>query len=485
MHKTSSNQTFTNKIPFILPVCPKKIIAVPMKSPNILVIYSDQHRFDCLGGHRHPQLKTPNLDRLAYEGVDFSNAFTPVPMCVPARCSMISGQWPSQHGVVFNYDGETFKALDPALPNLGKTMQQAGYRTAHIGRWHVDRNRPATEYGFDSFLSDWNYHAWREEQGQPPLPKMPACWAGQVDCVEPEQSRLAWAADRVIEKIDELAKNDQPFFLRWHTVEPHLPCFPTKPFADLYKPENLEPWPGFADTFEGKPAIQKDMHKKWGVDGWTWDDWAPVVARYLAIITEFDHHIGRVLETLKKAGLEENTLVVYTADHGDMCGSHGMVDKHFVMYDDVTHVPLILRGPGFEPGTLRDDFVSNAVDLPATLCAVAGADKPESFSGKNILEPTGREDIFSTYSGNQYGGYSHRMVRDRRWKYIWNATAEDELYDLETDPGELTNRATDPQCIAQLDRLQDRLLEWLDEVDDPLFNVFTKNTLGKTEGVFE
>jgi arylsulfatase A-like enzyme len=450
-----------------------------MSKPNILVIYSDQHRFDCLGAHGHPQLKTPHLDRLAAEGGDFLHAFTPVPMCVPARCSMLSGQWPSQHGVVFNFDGETFKPLDPTLPNLGKTLQQAGYRTAHIGRWHVDRTRPATEYGFDSFLSDWNYHAWRAEQGQPPLPKMPDCWAGEVDCVDPDQSRLAWAADRVIEKIDELAEGDQPFFLRWHTVEPHLPCFPTQPFADLYKAEDLAPWPGFADTFEGKPAIQKQMHKKWGVEGWTWDDWAPVVARYLAVITEFDHHIGRVLDALKQAGLEETTLVVYTADHGDMCGSHGMVDKHFVLYDDVTRVPFIARGPGVDAGTVRDDFVSNAVDLPATLCAVAETEKPESFSGKNVLEPTGREDIFSTYSGNQYGGYSQRMVRDRRWKYIWNLTAEDELYDLKTDPGELINRAKDPTVRSERNRLKQRMIAWLEEVNDPMLNPFSRNELNE------
>lgn len=455
-----------------------------MKQPNILFIYSDQHRFDCLGTNGHPQIQTPNLDQLAAEGTSFSHAFTPIPMCVPARCSMMSGQWPSRHGVVFNFDGETFKALDPTLPNIGKIMQQAGYRTEHIGRWHVDPRRPATEYGFDSFLSDWNYHAWREEQGLPPLPEMPACWAGEVDGVEPEQSRLAWAADRVIEKIDELAASDQPFFLRWHTVEPHLPCFPTKPFADLYNPEDLEPWPGFADTFEGKPSIQKEMHKKWGVDGWTWDDWAPVVARYLAIITEFDHHIGRVLDALKEAGLDENTLVIYSADHGDMCGSHGMVDKHFVMYDDVTHVPLIIRGPGFEAGTVRDDFVSNAIDLPATFCAVADTEKPESFSGVSLFEPTGREDIFSTYSGNQFGAYTQRMVRDRRWKYVWNATACDELYDLATDPAELINRAADPAYASDLQRMRERLLHWLDEVDDPMNNEFTRNLMLNTQGVF-
>lgn len=440
-----------------------------MKKPNILFIYTDQHRFDCLGINGHPLLKTPNLDRLATEGVNFSHAFTPVPMCVPARCSMLSGQWPSQHGVVCNFDGETFKPLDPTLPTLGKILKTAGYQTAHIGRWHVDPKKSPLEFGFDHFQSDWGYHAWRKEQGLPPLPKMPACWAGEKDPVEEKQSRLAWSADNAIAYIREASQKDQPFFLRWHTVEPHLPCFPTEPYASMYNPADLEPWAGFGDRFENKPEIQKQMLQTWGVANWTWDDWAPIVARYLGIISQLDHEIGRILNEV-----DENTLVIYTADHGDMCGSHGMVDKHFVLYDDVVRVPLILRHPDLPAGTIRDDFVSNAIDLPATLCAAAGVEIPETFKGKILLEPTGREDIFATYSGNQFGGYSQRMVRDRRWKFIWNLTAVNELYDLETDPGELSNRIDDPAAAHELARLKQRMIAWLEEADDPMLNILTR-----------
>lgn len=449
-----------------------------MNKPNILTIYSDQHRFDCLGINGHLLLKTPNLDRLAAEGVNFTNAFTPCPMCVPARCSMISGQWPSQHGVVFNFDGETFKPLDPALPTLGRILTANGYDTIHIDRWHVDPKRTPYDFGFNQYIPAWRYDKQRAARDFPPSGCGSPVWAGNTDPVPQEETRLAWGADQVIKAIRENKDTPDAFSINWHTVEPHQPCCPPEPYASMYNPADIQPWPGFGDTFNDKPEIQQQMLRTWGVEGWTWKQWAPVVARYFGIITQLDHEIGRVLDLLKAEGLEENTLVVYTSDHGDMCGSHGMVDKHMVMYDDILRVPLMMRWPAVLPaGAIRDDFVSNAVDLPSTFCAAAGAEIPATFKGKSLLEPSGRKDIFAAYSGNQFGGYSARTVRDCRWKYIWNATAQDELYDFENDPGELCNLAADPQFANELSRLRNRLVVWMDSVNDPLSNPFTRQQL--------
>ena len=191
-----------------------------------------------------------------------------------------------------------------------------------------------------------------------------------------------------------------------------------------------------------------------------------------------------LLDLLDQLGLDENTMVVYTADHGDMCGGHGMVDKHMVMYDDVVRVPLIVRWPGrARPGAVCDAFVSHAIDLATTFCAAARAPVPETFQGQSLLsllagkEKDGRQDILSMYHGNQFGLYSARMVRDRRHKYVWNASAEDELYDLELDPGELHNLATDPACRDELARLRHRLVAWMDEIGDPLLNGWTRRQL--------
>ncbi|MBI5723085.1 MAG: sulfatase-like hydrolase/transferase [Planctomycetes bacterium] len=455
-----------------------------MDRPNILMIYSDQHRYDCVGANGHPLLQTPSMNRLAAEGANFTHAFTPIPICVPARCSILTGQWPTKHGVIFNFDGETFRPLDPAIPTFSAAIQARGYRTVHIGRWHVDRRRTPIEFGFHDYVPDWRYGKWREARGLKPCPHNQG-WRGQTDpFVRPEESSLGWGADQVIRWIELCLQETDPFFIRWHMAEPHLPCRPAEPFASMYPPERIAPWPGFADTLEGKPRIQRQMRATWGVEGMGWEEWAPIVSRYLGVVSQLDSQIGRVLDALKRLGLCEKTLVVYSSDHGDMCGSHGMVDKHYIMYDDVVRVPLIMRWAGVLPaGRTVTDFTSNAIDLPSTFCDAAGAATPQSFQGTSLLGAaagtgaTGREDIFASYHGNQFGSYSQRMVRDRRYKYVWNATALDEFYDLEEDPGEIINRISAPDCRAEIARLRKRLVAWMEATGDTLLNSMTRTQL--------
>jgi arylsulfatase A-like enzyme len=161
-----------------------------------------------------------------------------------------------------------------------------------------------------------------------------------------------------------------------------------------------------------------------------------------------------------------------------------MIDKHYVMYEDVVHVPLIVRWPGVAaPGARCPAFVSSALDLAATFCRAAGVPIPDTFQGQSLLpllaDPAsrGRSDIFCVYAGNQFGLYSQRMLRDVRWKYVWNATAVDELYDLQTDPGELHNLAADPGYADELRRLRHRLVAWMQETGDRLLNGWTRTQL--------
>ena len=426
------------------------------------------------------------MDRLAAEGVNCRHAFTPIPVCVPARCSLLTGQFPTQHGVIWNYDGENFKRLDPGLPMSPRCVQQAGYYTAHVGHWHVDRERTPHDFGFHDYIPDWRYGQWRKTQGLQPCPT-DGGWKGQADpYVTPQQTAPGWSAGEVIRTIQNTCRYGDPFFIRWHVVEPHPACRPPEPFASMYDPATIQPWPGFADEMAGKPLVQRQLRMSTGVDGMSWSDWQPIVARYLGVISLLDAQIGRVLDALDDMGLSQNTLVVYTSDHGDMCGSHGMFDKHCIMYDDVVRVPMIARWPGVIPAaSVTDGFISNAVDIASTLVDAAGAEIPDSFAGESLLplwrgETEGRPDIYASYHGNQFGAYSQRMLRDRRWKYVWNLTAEDELYDLQTDPAELQNRIYDRACAEALQRLRLRLIDWMEQVNDVLLN--TANRRALTEG---
>jgi arylsulfatase A-like enzyme len=317
----------------------------------------------------------------------------------------------------------------------------------------------------------------------PPPPRTNA-WFGEPDFgVTPEQSAVGWGAAQTIRLLHEAADEGRPFFIRWDTEEPHLPSRPPEPFASLIKPEDVPPWPSFPDPLDDKPYIQRQQLRSWGIDGWTWAQWAPVVAYYLGVVALIDQQVGRVLAALDALGLADSTLVVYSSDHGDLCGGHGLIDKHYVMYDDVMRVPLMMRWPGRLPvGRTEDAFVTSALDVATTFCVAAGIEPPDVFQGHDLLAlanggPAQREQVFGSYHSAQFGAYSQRMVRTRTWKYIWNATAEDELYHLAADPGEVRNRAADPACAEILRTLRGELAAWMAEVNDPLLNEWTRRQL--------
>jgi arylsulfatase A-like enzyme len=451
--------------------------------PNILLIQSDQHRCDCLGASGHPLLRTPHLDHLAAEGVRFTRAYCPIPVCVPARNSLIYGAWPSRHGAIANWGTEATFPTRQALPTYTQALHDGGYRLAHVGKWHVHPERGPETYGYDQDVPAGDYAAWRAARGLPPRPRRGG-WFGEPDPqAGPEDTRLAWGAGQVIRLLEQHAAQDAPFYVEWDTNEPHLPWVLPEPYHSIYPPHEIPPWPSFPDPLLNKPYIQAQQRRTWGIEGWSWEQWAPIVGRYLGEISLLDAQVGRVLDALNDLGLAAETLVVYTTDHGGLCGGHGMIDKHYVMYEDVVHVPLIVRWPGQAAPGARSQFVSSALDLAATFCQAAGAPIPESFQGQSLLpllaDPAsgGRADIFCVYSGNQFGLYSQRMVRDARWKYVWNAADVDELYDLQADPGELHNRAGDPGCAQELRRLRRRMVDWMAETGDRLLNQWTQTQL--------
>jgi arylsulfatase A-like enzyme len=445
---------------------------MPVQRPHIIFIYGDQHRFDCVGVNGHPLLRTPNLDRIAREGANFTRAFTPSPICVPARCSLLSGRWPTQHGTIHNFDGETFTPMPPTDSAPIRAVVHAGYHGIHLGRWHVRPDMGATDFGFHRYIPDWRYVKVREKLGLGPVPSDRG-WIGQADVGTPEQGPLGWASDQAIRVIEQQLEESDRLFLHWHFVEPHFVCHPPEPFASMYDPKALAPWASFADQLVNKPAIQRRIRDRHPAAKAPWEAWAPAVAIYLGTISYVDWAVGRVLDALDRLGIADDTLVVYTADHGDLMAGHKMFDKHHVMYDETTQVPMMLRWPRrVKPGTVVDSFVSNAIDCSATFCEAAGARIPANCAGKSLLPlldgQPGRGDIFSQLAGNQHGSYTQRMIRDARWKYVWNVSDMDELYDVVADPGEVQNRIDDPACAAELARLRRRLGQWMEEVKDPI-----------------
>jgi arylsulfatase A-like enzyme len=456
-----------------------------MNTPNLLVIMVDQLRLDCLGASSRYSVRTPNLDRLAEEGVWFENAFTPIPLCCPARQAFLNGRRPEAFGGLWNFEiSLPVAALDPEQFAWPRELQKAGYRTAYVGKWHVHPSCDPTHYGYDAYCAEEDYHRFAKERY--PEVRYTQGFFGEPDPIPLEHSRTHWLAGQAQAFMREMDGSGQPWHLRFDLSEPHLPCRPAGRFAEMYKPEDMQPWDGFAETFDNKPYIQRQQLLNWRVEDYTWEDWAPIVARYFGVISQMDEAIGLVLEELDRLGAAGNTFVIFTSDHGDLCGSHRMMDKHYVLYDDIVRVPLIIRWPErLRPGTRIDQFVYNHLDVPPTILEAIDRNIPEFFHGRSLwplLQGNSvhdwRNEVVATYNGQQFGLYTQRMIRGDRWKLVWNTTDIDELYDLHEDPGELNNLIHEPVCQPIVKLYRERLYCLLKQTGDKLVdNTWVKDQL--------
>ncbi len=458
--------------------------------PNVLLITADQLRYDCVGISGRYPVQTPNLDKLAREGAFFTQAYSHIPLCCPARQSLLNGRRPETFGALWNFSGALpVGALPPDSYTWPKQLGELGYTSAFLGKWGVHPDHDATTYGYDVYVGEMAYAQFQQQHYS--QVRFTNGFFGEANPIPVHDAKTHWFAERAIEAMERLQQVGRPWHLALHLSDPHLPCRPSGRFADMYDPSQVPEWDGFRDSFAGKPYIQRQQLYNWGVQDYTWEDWAPIVARYYGMISQLDDAIGKVLQALEETGGAENTLVIFTADHGDMCGSHRMMDKHYILYDDVVHVPLMYRWPGrIEPDVKHDRFVYNILDLPPTVLEAAGAGQPRFLQGRSLLplllneaedlaKHVGwREDVVTTYNGQQFGLYTQRMIRTRDWKYIWNTTDVDELYDLGEDPGELNNRIADPAHVDVVSDLRRRLYDRLASDGDALVaNEWTKRQL--------
>lgn len=450
---------------------------------NVLLIHSDQHRYDCIraNGIRN-DIQTPHLDRLCAEGTRFTRAYSTIPICTPARASLITGAWPTTHGCYCIPTAELDRAARPELPTIYNLLKAQGYTNKWVGKYHKEMDMPDSpglEQGVDEYVNPWQHRLAMREGRIPAEPTTNGLFGDENDVTPAEQHSIAWQADHVIRMLNE--SKDDPFFIRWDPPEPHLPCRPSSEFAGRYSAADMQPWQSFPDSLKGKPSAQKRQRKIWGIDDWQWEDWQPVVRLYYGAITELDHHIGRVIDALDQLQLAEDTLVIYSTDHGDYCGGHGQMDKHFNMYEDVVRVPLIIRHPGKVPaGTTAEGFCSNSIDIARTILEATGIEIPDTFIGENLIDlaqlgSQGQRDVaYSQYFGTETGAYSCRMVRDARYKFVYHPTGDcHEFYDLETDPGELDNRINDDTLRIEIKRLKAKLWDVMESTGDRLANAWT------------
>lgn len=460
--------------------------------PNILLICTDQQRFDAVRAYGNTEIHTPNLDRLAAQGVLFENCYVQNPVCGPSRASLMTGRYVRNHGLWANG-----VALPPHERLFTRDLADAGYDCGLVGKLHLaacfgGRTELRSDDGFRVFRwahdpyrgsSENEYHRWLRAS-RPDLyeaaldPDSPVTF----DTMPTEAHYSRWIGSETIHFLRSAREQGKPFCFVANFFDPHHGFGAPKEYTDRYDPAALSRPVTTPDELSTKPLIYTEAslksyggHAK-GYAEYTAEELQEVKSAYYAMVTLVDDEVGRILDTLDDEGQSENTLVIFTSDHGEMLGDHQLMLKGPMMYDCAVRVPLLLRWPGELPSGVRRDELVQWIDVAPTVCEAAGLAPPARGQGTSLLalargesEAWTRNWALSEYrnSGHPYEPPVHTtMLRHENWKLVVHhgAPASErprtgELYDLVADPDELTNRWDDPRCAGVRLALQEKLLD--------------------------
>ncbi|PDH37780.1 MAG: sulfatase [OM182 bacterium MED-G24] len=454
--------------------------------PNIVLFMTDQLRRDALGCYGNEICRTPNLDKLAQEGTRFDQAYAVSPVCSPSRASLMSGRYPHNHGVMINtHIAPTWNRGLPAdSPTFSRQLKDAGYVLDYAGKWHVNEDLGPEDFGFDRHGLSGN--ARRSVNMRKRVDPMKLYEPGTESVIEFERGRMVVAGtstgtvsehptsqvtDQGIQMLRERATGDDPFFLRIDVVAPHFANRVPEPYASMYDPASIPPWPNFDETFEDKPAGHLRKHQEWHLEDKDWAWWQQVIAKYYGDVTLIDDCVGRVLDAIRECGIEDGTIVVFSTDHGDAAGSHKHFEKSGTMYDEVFRIPMLAKVPG-QDARVVPEFV-RLMDLMPTFVEWGDAKMPHDLDGRSLapliyddVPADWPDSVYCESHGEVWGYSSQRMVRTDRWKYVYCPHDLDELYDLDADPAEMSNLINDPAHRDILQQMKARLIGWNDATGD-------------------
>lgn len=466
-----------------------------LERKNILYIMTDQQRFETLGSVGKSICKTPNLDKLAGRGVRFDAAYSVCALCTPARTSMLSGLYPHNHMLLKNTEWSGPVTLDfkKGVRLIGQELDDAGYNCGYAGKWHCGTENLPSAFGFTgmdapgygSAYRTPEYRAYADRLGYEP-PKVEErigeAWTAGILSGPAEACSPAFLAQYTIDMLNTFAgqreAEGKPFMIVLSFWGPHAPYFVPEPYAGMYNPDDIELWQSYGDSLENKPAIHRRFRACSGAcletKNFSEDDWRRIIALYFGYCSFIDAEIGKVLDALETLGLQEDTAVLFTTDHGDMTGTRGgMFDKGPLMYEDTYHIPMIASAPWLSRKNVVCTQPVLNMDLAATVLELAGIAVPEHYDARSLVpllsdeDPEWRDDIMAEFHGHRFL-YSQRMVRWGNYKYVFNPPDIDEFYNLEKDPGELTNLINHPDYAELTDEGRERLCKWMEDSDDKM-----------------
>ncbi len=480
------------------------------KKPNLLFIFTDEQAAKTMKAYGNDTINTPNMDKLAKDSIVFKNAYVSQPVCTPSRSTIMTGLYPHTNGCVKNNI--------PLRPDIGCLPELADfhdYKTAYYGKWHLG-DEVFRQHGFDDWRSTEEYEKYysegRDHKKRSDYAEYLVSLGYEPDVVDKngvgrfsrafcarlpeEHGKPAFTAKKACKFIKE--NKDNPFVLYVNFLEPHMPYF--GPRDDQYDPEKIPLPESFYHELSFNTTLKNKLnrlHSYYEEGLKTEADWKALVARYWGLVSLVDTCLGKILDTVEECGLNENTIIVYTSDHGDMMGAHRMIAKG-TMFEESVKVPLILKIPGIKKITTEKPV--SQVDLVPTLLDAMGKEIPDQLQGfswipflegKSDLE---EKDVYIEWNGlngkysekqeqlkipefwkkvadvddilKSMSDYIRTIVTHDGWKLCWSKIGENELYNLKEDPNELNNLVLNPEYKPLINELKERIGKWQKRTGD-------------------
>ncbi len=485
---------------------------------NIYMVLCDELRADALGYAGNSIIKTPNIDALANDSVKFSQSYCNSPMCVPSRLSIATGRHALSHGALDNM-------MEPTEheKSFFQILQENGYHTTNHGKWHG--NIAPEKFGFHTSTVYGKYASYPENTvscfGIDDRKARQSCEYkknnGYVSLIisgtrpsHKDDVIDTITTDGYLKDIKSLKEQNKKVCARLSIIDPHTPYLPAEPFASMYNPNEMALPKSLGSDLKTKPMLQQFFHRGRGFDQLSEMDYKKSMASYYGLVSHIDEHIGRFVATLKEMGEYDDSLIIFTADHGSMLGEHGYIEKWGHMYEQVLKTPLFIKMPkGEHQGKTLDGFVES-IDIMPTILELVGLDIPENVQGKSLLpyikgETTvHKNEIYAQYFAGAFQDESALVVRDAHYKCSYYGSGlpleqrlftddplrmsdlfdgedvEGELYDMQNDPDEIHNLYNDLKYRDIKEKYLKKIEDWKKSLDVVHTKPTTKprNTIG-------
>ncbi len=430
---------------------------------------ADQHRWDCIGFNGNKQIKTPHLDALAADGVNYPHTICPFPVCTPSRYSLVSGQYVHQHGGYTNHC-----TLDPSIATYPRLLRQHGYKTKAVGKMHFtptyldvgfEEMELCEQDGDGRYADDYHralvregvvdaidlYDQRSEYRKRAPQEYWDTYGAMTSDLPE-EWHSTTWVGDRAVSTLRKW--NSQSNLLIASFVKPHHPFDPPAPWSEMYDPYQLELLPGWTESVPDYDP----QHAYFDNTSLTEASMRMIMSKYYGAVSHIDHQVGRMVEALRQLNLYDDTMILYLSDHGEYLGFHHMILKHGHPYDPLLRVPLLIKYPGNRHPGYTSDTLANLVDIAPTILQQASVQPAETMVGLNLMDEHEQREY--SFSENLPSGFY--TARTHTHKLIWDRDpAKSQFFDLLADPTELDNLIDDPASQPLIREFRSAISRWM------------------------